>query len=98
MLTDLPGTTVPRLAAPFFRDITWRGSTHSADGEACFHLTFDDGPHPESTPLLLDYLNEVKFRAPFFFLGSQAEQCRDLVRTVVEAGHHVGNPGRTTRT
>ena len=97
MLTDLLGTTVPRLAAPFFRDITWRGPTHSADGGTCFHLTFDDGPHPESTPLLLNYLNEVEIRATFFFLGSQAEQFPDLVRAVVEAGHQVGNHGWTHR-
>ena len=97
MLTDLLGTTVPRLAAPFFRDVTWRGPSHSADGGPCLYLTFDDGPHPESTPLLLDYLSEAETPAMFFFLGSQAEQFPELVRATLEAGHRVGSHGWTHR-
>ncbi|MCH8030874.1 MAG: polysaccharide deacetylase family protein [Bacteroidetes bacterium] len=97
MLTDLLGTTVPRFAAPFFRDITWRGPSHSADGSPRLYLTFDDGPHPEGTPLLLDYLSEADVRVTLFFLGSQAEQFPELVRAAVEAGHRVGSHGWTHR-
>jgi len=97
MLTDFLGTTFPRLAAPFFRDITWRGPSHSAGSGPCFYLTFDDGPHPESTPLLLDYLGEAETPATFFFLGSQAEQFPELVRATLEAGHRVGSHGWTHR-
>ena len=97
MLTDLLGTSFPRLAAPFFRDITWRGPSHSADGSPCLYLTFDDGPHPESTPLLINFLSEAEAPATFFFLGSQAERLPELVRAVAQAGHRIGNHGWTHR-
>src|SRR5436309_3061617 len=32
-------------------------------------LTFDDGPHPKWTPILLDYLKEAEVKAMFFVLG-----------------------------
>lgn len=93
MLTDLLGTTIPRLAAPFFRDVTWRGPARTPDGRPCLHLTFDDGPDPESTPHLLACLRSADVPATFFFLGSRAEQFPDLVRATVEAGHAIGNHG-----
>ncbi|HMG12328.1 MAG TPA: polysaccharide deacetylase family protein, partial [Gemmatimonadaceae bacterium] len=37
-------------------------------------LTFDDGPNPEATPLILDTLAEKGVRATFFVLGSHAER------------------------
>ena len=93
MLTDFLGTTLPRLAAPLFRDIMWRGCSHTPEGNPCVYLTFDDGPHPESTQKLLDYLSAAEADATFFFLGSQAEQFPELVRATVEAGHAIGNHG-----
>jgi len=33
-------------------------------------LTFDDGPNPDATPLILDTLAEKGVRATFFILGS----------------------------
>ena len=97
MRTNFLGTTIPRFAAPFFRDIVWRGATHSAAGNPTVYLTFDDGPHPESTPRLLEYLSEADTRATFFFLGEHAELYPDIVRATQEAGHRVGNHGWTHR-
>lgn len=93
MLTDLLGTTIPRLAAPLFRDIVWRGPSHDVDGEPCLYLTFDDGPHPNSTPILLDFLSATETPASFFFSGSQAERFPDLVQATTNAGHRVGSHG-----
>ncbi len=93
MLTDFLATTLPRIAAPFFRDVVWRGPSHSLNGQPCIYLTFDDGPHAESTPQLLDFFGATNTSATFFFLGSQAELAPDLVRATVDAGHTIGNHG-----
>ena len=53
-------------------------------------LTFDDGPS-ESTPLLLDLLNECGVRATFFQCGANVRRLPEVARQVVEAGHLVGN-------
>lgn len=52
-------------------------------------LTFDDGPHPEDTPAILEILEKEKARATFFFVGRKARQHPDLVRLVADAGHEV---------
>lgn len=54
-------------------------------------LTFDDGPHPVYTPLLLDGLQERGIHATFFLIGSQAEMYPELVQRMAREGHQVGN-------
>ena len=54
-------------------------------------LTFDDGPHPEYTPRLLDILERHQARATFFMVGEAAQKHPLLVQQVGEAGHAVGN-------
>lgn len=54
-------------------------------------LTFDDGPHPEYTPLLLDILERYEARATFFMVGEAAQKHPELVQQVALAGHAVGN-------
>ncbi len=56
-------------------------------------LTFDDGPHPESTPAFLDLLGEREVHATFFLLGERAVQWPDLVRRIVAEGHEVALHG-----
>jgi peptidoglycan/xylan/chitin deacetylase (PgdA/CDA1 family) len=54
-------------------------------------LTFDDGPSPESTPIVLALLARYKLPATFFVIGSQAEQYPELIQRIVDEGHSVGN-------
>src|SRR4051812_10141 len=54
-------------------------------------LTFDDGPHPELTPALLQVLARHGVTATFFLLGSGAARGPDLVAELVRAGHEVAN-------
>jgi len=54
-------------------------------------LTFDDGPHPQYTPQLLEILAREKVPATFFVIGEMADRAPDLVRAEVKAGHSVGN-------
>jgi peptidoglycan/xylan/chitin deacetylase (PgdA/CDA1 family) len=56
-------------------------------------LTFDDGPNPDATPLILDTLSEKNVRATFFVLGSHAERWPELVRRISHEGHQLGNHG-----
>jgi peptidoglycan/xylan/chitin deacetylase (PgdA/CDA1 family) len=56
-------------------------------------LTFDDGPDPVATPLVLDALDELEWRATFFCLGSQADRYPDLVREIADRGHELGVHG-----
>ncbi|MGH3759265.1 polysaccharide deacetylase family protein [Actinophytocola sp.] len=54
-------------------------------------LTFDDGPHPEHTPQVLDLLAEHHAVATFCMVGAQARRRPDLVRDVVDAGMRLCN-------
>lgn len=54
-------------------------------------LTFDDGPHPEHTPRVLDSLAAAGARGTFFIVGERAEQFPELLRRIAEEGHEVGN-------
>ena len=54
-------------------------------------LTFDDGPHPEYTPRLLDILKRYQARATFFMVGEAAQKYPELVRQVAHEGHAIGN-------
>lgn len=56
-------------------------------------LTFDDGPNPDATPVILDTLAEKGVRATFFVLGSHVERWPELVRRISQEGHQLGNHG-----
>ncbi len=69
--------------------VRWR-----ADPAACGRvaaLTFDDGPHPVGTPLVLDALAERGVPATFFLIGEHAERHPGIVRRIHDAGHLLGN-------
>ena len=53
-------------------------------------LTFDDGPHPEHTPLLLDGLRERGVKATFFLVGTQIQYAPELVERMAREGHQIG--------
>ena len=59
--------------------------------EHAVSLTFDDGPDPTWTPLILDVLKREGLKATFFIVGSRAELYPDLVRRIVAEGHELGN-------
>lgn len=56
-------------------------------------LTFDDGPHPETTPEILDILESYILKAAFFCNGREAEKYPGLVDLIVSKGHVIGNHG-----
>ncbi len=52
-------------------------------------LTFDDGPHPQGTPAVLEILREANQTATFFLAGEQVERRPALAAEIVAAGHRV---------
>lgn len=54
-------------------------------------LTFDDGPDPDITPLVLDVLDRYGVHAIFFVIGSKAKAHPELLQQIVSRGHTVGN-------
>ena len=54
-------------------------------------LTFDDGPDPVVTPLLLGLLDRYGMPATFFVAGIKAERHPELIREILSRGHFVGN-------
>ena len=56
-------------------------------------LTFDDGPHPEGTPAVLDALARRGARATFFLVGEQVERHRSLAAEIIAEGHGVAVHG-----
>ena len=63
----------------------------SKAGPARIALTFDDGPHPRYTPLILDILAEFEVQATFFAVGSNVEAYPELVKRIAAEGHELGN-------
>ncbi|MGH8501403.1 MAG: polysaccharide deacetylase family protein [Gammaproteobacteria bacterium] len=68
-------------------NIIRRLSTHTPRA----YLTFDDGPHPQYTPRVLDVLAAAGARATFFMVGTAARRHAALTRRVRAAGHEIGN-------
>ena len=54
-------------------------------------LTFDDGPHPELTPQLLDILRDNGVRATFYVIGRNVTTHPDIARRIVAEGHEIAN-------
>ncbi len=50
-------------------------------------LTYDDGPHPEGTPAVLEALREEGVKATFFLVGEQVERYPELALDIVREGH-----------
>jgi peptidoglycan/xylan/chitin deacetylase (PgdA/CDA1 family) len=81
-----PAPVVPAIAERWSLARTLAG----VDGVA---LTFDDGPHPEGTPMILNILAREGVRATFFLVGEQVRRRPALAAEIVAAGHAVALHG-----
>jgi peptidoglycan/xylan/chitin deacetylase (PgdA/CDA1 family) len=54
-------------------------------------LTFDDGPDPQTTPIILDILRKHEVKAIFFVIGNKALAQPELLKQMVADGHAIGN-------
>ncbi len=60
-------------------------------------ITFDDGPHPQNTPRLLDILRARNVKATFYVIGRSVDLHPQIVRRTVAEGHEIGNHTHTHR-
>ncbi|HEY3129284.1 MAG TPA: polysaccharide deacetylase family protein [Acidobacteriota bacterium] len=58
-------------------------------------LSFDDGPNPQATPQLLDFLDKHQVRATFFLIGKHVRLYPQLAADLAARGHTVGNHTET---
>ncbi len=78
-----------RILQPTFPSCLWSGNPNSK----AIALTFDDGPHPQYTPELLQVLDRYNITASFFWLGACVERVPTVARDVYERGHWIGLHG-----
>jgi len=77
----------PDILRPFLGKLLWRKSSSSK----VIYITFDDGPVPEVTPLVLDLLDEYNIKATFFCVGENVEKYPEVYNEVLKRGHRTGN-------
>lgn len=75
----------PLLIKNFFNDFSW--NTNS--GKVL--LTFDDGPNPATTELILKKLSEEKIKTLFFCVGDNVKKFPELIQGIKDGGHTFGN-------
>jgi len=91
-LQSLPSDVSHALALERFGPkITGRIVWSVKNDEAKIALTFDDGPHPDSTPLILETLAKYHVPATFFLIGKHIFSHTKVAEAVVWGGHEIGN-------
>jgi len=77
----------PALIQALYPKCTW----HKSRDEKNIFLTFDDGPIPEMTPLVLNILSSFGVKATFFCVGDNIDKHPEIFQQLISAGHKVGN-------
>jgi peptidoglycan-N-acetylglucosamine deacetylase len=78
----------PWLLKKLYPDCIWE---MPASGQKTVYLTFDDGPHPQITPFVLDELRKYHAKASFFCIGKNVVEHPDIYKQIIDEGHRVGN-------
>ncbi len=98
-MLEVLGTAGAVTAAGSFASYAVRGRSSAWFGPSVYHgdrsrpslaLTFDDGPS-ESTPALLEILEDQQVRATFFMCGRNVRRFPQVAREVRHRGHEIGN-------
>ncbi|MBC7535519.1 MAG: polysaccharide deacetylase family protein [Ferruginibacter sp.] len=70
-----------------YRQCTWSIPVK----EKIIYLSFDDGPHPDITPFVLDELKKYNAKAIFFCIGKNVVSYPSVYKRIIEEGHAIGN-------
>ena len=70
-----------------YKSCIWRKPTQ----DRVLYLSFDDGPHPEATPFVLEQLAIFDAKASFFCIGKNVQLYPDIYAALIDANHTVGN-------
>lgn len=77
--------TPPKIISTIFNKFIWESSVNKV------LLTFDDGPHPETTPLILNLLKERGIKALHFCVGESIKNYPHLFEEMLSCGQVIGN-------
>ena len=77
----------PGVLRPFMGKLVWRKNP----SKRVIYLTFDDGPVPEVTPLVLDILDKYKVKATFFCVGENVKKHPEVYADILHREHKTGN-------
>ncbi len=77
----------PSIMKKIFPDLIWEINTIEKE----IFLTFDDGPHPEITPQVLNILDNYDAKATFFCVGENVMKYPDTFKLIISNDHSVGN-------
>jgi peptidoglycan/xylan/chitin deacetylase (PgdA/CDA1 family) len=80
---------VTQIRSRFFIETTCRFTPQGKQ----IMLTFDDGPHPERTPQILDMLEKYGAKATFFFIGKRVDAHPGVAASATAKGHEIGSHG-----
>ncbi|WP_291911440.1 polysaccharide deacetylase family protein [Chitinophaga sp. CB10] len=80
-------TKTPAILKAVYSSCIW----NMPAGTNAVYLTFDDGPHPEATPFVLDQLKKYDAKATFFCIGKNVIEQPAIYQRILEEGHSVGN-------
>ncbi len=75
----------PRIVKNIFSDFIWETKNNK------ILLTFDDGPFPETTEVILKYLNEQKIKAALFCVGENCQKYPELISSLINDNHLIAN-------
>jgi peptidoglycan/xylan/chitin deacetylase (PgdA/CDA1 family) len=78
---------VPTILQKLYPGFEWNIRTK----DMAIYLTFDDGPHPEITPWVLQELDRFGAKATFFCVGENAERHPQILDQIVRSEHSLGN-------
>ncbi len=77
----------PRLLKAMYNQCIW----HIKDHANSVYITFDDGPHPQITPYVLEQLEKYNAKATFFCIGKNVVEHQSIFQHILDQGHAVGN-------
>lgn len=79
--------STPKLLQLVFSKLFWHGDRSKPD----IYLTFDDGPHPDITPWVIQELAKYNFKATFFCVGQNVQKYPEVFSQLLHEGHQIGN-------
>ncbi|HMN18604.1 MAG TPA: polysaccharide deacetylase family protein [Ignavibacteriaceae bacterium] len=75
----------PGLLKSMFSEFYWNTTNNKV------LLTFDDGPNPETTEIILKRLEEENVKSLFFCVGENVKKYTSLAKQILANGHSIGN-------
>jgi len=83
-------TRTPLTINKMVKSVLWRVPTSGNDKNV--YLTFNDGPHPQMTPWVMDRLKEAgDMKATFFCVGDQGVKHPEMLEDLKREGHEIAN-------